>query len=84
MEDPMYLNELSFLTRFPWLFESAQALNYINDCLDQHVREGDESIITLNRFTEPAVWVESIVQQLAVQKKGMPMSALNNVLLLQS
>ena len=70
VEDPMYLDELSFLTRFPWLFESSQALDYINDRLDQHVREGDESTITLNRFTEPAVWVESIVQQLAVQKKG--------------
>ena len=64
--------QLRYITRFPWVLDDVQALNYVNDCLDEQLGDEDDgNAIVLNRFTDPSVWVEAIVQQLSAIKKGV-------------
>lgn len=73
--DGPILEGLEFLERFPWVLSGDQMIEYVNDKLDELGGDSEDEDgridIVLNRFAEPAVWVESLLQQTQVNQKGM-------------
>jgi hypothetical protein len=72
--DGPILEGLEFLERFPWVLSGDQTIEYVNDkldeqCSDSETEEGRVEIV-LNRFADPAVWLESLLQQTQVNQKG--------------
>jgi hypothetical protein len=73
--DGPILEGLEFLERFPWVLSGDQTVEYVNDKLDEQCADDSDTEegrveIVLNRFADPAVWLESLLQQTQVNQKG--------------
>lgn len=64
---------MKYLMRFPSTLGADQILSHVNDSLYDLTQNSGDDVITiiLNRFTDPSVWVESIVQQLLVYDRSL-------------
>ena len=64
---------MKYLVRYPSILGPDQILAHVNDSLYDLTQNSGDDVITiiLNRFTDPSVWVESIVQQLLVYDRSL-------------
>ena len=72
-EEELLNSHLLFLLRTPWVLEDLQRLDYVVNAMDTEANEDHENSLArddyeiyLNRFTEPPVWCESVLQQLII------------------
>jgi hypothetical protein len=75
--DELIVSHLAFLLRTPFVLEDLQRLDYVVNAIADSINDddgaangatGEDYEIHLNRFTDPPVWVEAVLQQLILNK----------------